>query len=437
MHASKPFEHLVPNADRPPSLGALDLSQDEVRDRFAWAIRQGNPHWLWPDISLEGWRNALLEIEDVTRQILSNGRTTALLSESANNVCVAAFTSGMGPLLSYWGARGLFQAPHDVLAILDLHHRHNALRMDMLAARATEAVESLASHGVGVTVLKGMQTAFAYFPTPSTRPIADIDFLIDEADKEMAGEVLSGLGYLPGRTMPCPPQQSWRLPTSASLPRSLMLTHCDDPWYIDLQTALSRRYSDGARMIQLDSLRTPDRMERWALSRSASALSPTAMVLHLACHAGCGLHNLMLVRLTELVLVVRKSSQERRFTWGDFIDLAQETGSLPSAFPALCLAERLCSGTVPEAVLETAEMHVPVAVRRVLRQLRPASAQRVLRWSLKERFMWTNSLPRLLRQVVAEIVPIGVPPRELLRIYNTRLWRLVRGTLTLQAPDGS
>jgi hypothetical protein len=80
-------------------------------------------------------------------------------------------------------------------------------------------------------------------------------------------------------------------------------------------------------------------------------------------------------------------------------------------------------------------MQAPAAVQRVVRRLRPASAQRVTRCSLEERFMWTTSIPRLVRQLVLDALPRHVSPSELLWIYQMRMWRLMRGTFTRTAPE--
>ena len=159
------------------------------------------------------------------------------------------------------------------------------------------------------------------------------------------------------------------------------------------------------------------------------------MLLHLSCHASCGLESLTLVRLTELVLVIRKGKRDGRFSWDAFMNFREEAAALPSAYPALRVAERLCPGTIPEAVLRSAERQALAAVHRVVRRLRPASAQRVTRCSLEERFMWTTSLPRLLRQLVLEVLPTNVSLAELMWIYRMRAWRLIRGTLTRRVSE--
>jgi hypothetical protein len=143
-----------------------------------------------------------------------------------------------------------------------------------------------------------------------------------------------------------------------------------------------------------------------------------------------------LLRLAELSLVARKGRERSHSFWDDFMSLATEAAVLPSAYPALLLTERLCPGTVPAQVLTAGEMKAPAAMLHVVQCLRPANAQSVLRCSLQERFMWTSSIPRLLWQIFFELFTIQAPMRDRLRIYRTRIWRIICGTLTRRAPDG-
>jgi hypothetical protein len=66
----------------------------------------------------------------------------------------------------------------------------------------------------------------------------------------------------------------------------------------------------------------------------------------------------------------------------------------------------------------------------VIARLAPHSAQRVLRCSLEERFMWSPSPWRRLIQIVRELHPPGLPVAALPSIYRARAWRLLHGTLT-------
>jgi hypothetical protein len=151
-------------------LNCLDLSAAQVKERFDTAVRNGNFLWLWPEVPVEAWQSSLRQIELITRQILLYGRSTYALTGSTEAICVAAFTSGMGPMLGFWAGQDMLEAPDDVIEMLKLHYRHNVMRMANLAERARVAAERLASKGVRAVVLKGMQSAFAYFPTPGCRP---------------------------------------------------------------------------------------------------------------------------------------------------------------------------------------------------------------------------------------------------------------------------
>lgn len=417
-------------------IDAFDLDESDVRARHDWAFHRGNIYWLWPETAPRAWQDALSQIEMATRQILTAGRATQALDGRVDDVGIAAYTSGMGPLLGYWAAEGILPVTGEVGAVLELHYRHNTLRMAKLAERTIEAVELIARAGIAVAVLKGMQTAFSAFPEPGTRPLSDIDLLIDPADREAAGVALREAGYRPGRTIPLPPQQCWRMEGTPELSRSLSLVHCDDPWYIDLQTSLDRRYSAGAPMITLDLVFGPRTTEEWPISSAGKVLSSPLQVLHLACHASCSFENLRLVRLVELALTISKGVKHGSFSWYDFGRVADRAGALQSAYPALFLTELLAPGTVCPTILTRSESQAPDAVRRVVRRLTPTNGQRVLRCSLEERFMWTSSLRGLVRQLRHELLPAEMPLRELLWVYRMRAWRVLRGSVTGRAPAG-
>jgi hypothetical protein len=75
------------------------LTADQVRERFRWAKRQGNPAWLWPSIAFEEWREALGAVERIVRARLSNSAIDERLDGNADAIGLAGYTSGVGPLL--------------------------------------------------------------------------------------------------------------------------------------------------------------------------------------------------------------------------------------------------------------------------------------------------------------------------------------------------
>jgi hypothetical protein len=412
------------------ALDAFDLDDAAVQRRFDWAVRQGNSLWVWPDTAAEAWQAALGQIEAIARDVLTRGRSSRTLEGRPEDVGVAGYTSGMGPLLGFWLGEGRIRASAGVAAVLRLHLEHNRIRMARMAGHATGIVDALAGRGLEVVVFKGMDTAWSVFPDPATRPLSDIDLLIDEADVPIANETLGGLRFVPGPIGYCPPAQSWRGADAPATPRSLAFAHMDDPWSVDLQTSLRRRYSWGAPVLELDRIRSPAMLEPWRLSPRAATMAAEARLVHLACHAGCGLVSLSLVRLVEIVLAIRAQPRERPIRWDVFVALAERAGALAMTYPALRFAEQLAPGTVAREVLARCEAVAPARVRRVIERLTPSSAQRVLRCSLEERFMWSPSPLRRLVQAVRELHPPGLPVRTLPAIYRARAWRLVRGTLT-------
>lgn len=412
-------------------LDTFNLEPDEVRRRFNWAATQGHPAWLWPDVAVEDWTDALERIAAVTREVLSEGGSNRLLDGDASAMSIAGYTSGMGPLLGHWLETGKIACSAAVAEICDLHLRHNRLRMAQLAEHAAAVSRALSDRAIAHTFLKGTHTAHEYFPEPGARPQSDIDLLIDRDDEPRAGEVLRACGFRAGLARAWPFERSWRHIGSAAQPRSLSLVHADDPWTIDLHTSLDRRLSPDTPIIALSAAAAEQGRARVAAWPAGQVFAQPFLLLHLAVHAGCGLESLTLVRLVELTLVIRTDFGADPASWHSFVAMAERAGALGSVYPALRLCGQLAPGTIPDRVLRRSRRHVPPAVLRVVDPLTPATAHRVLRCSLAERFMWAPSRRAIARQICGELFPPGSSSLPtLLGIYRTRLWRLARRTLT-------
>jgi hypothetical protein len=412
---------------------ASRLNENEVRSRFAWGVQQGVPYWLWPANSIPDWQSALCEIERVTRQILGSGRCDVPLHGEAEDVGIAAYTSGMGPLLGYWISAGLLDAPQDTEGVLELHYRHNSIRMERLAEQSSRAVAHLTGGGVKVTVLKGMHTAFTCFPTPGTRPTSDIDLMIPPEDKPAADWILRELDYLPERALTEPDEQFWRHVSSSVVPQSLSYVHLDDPWGIDLHTSANRRYARGAPIIRLDDLVGRTASDRWSLCQNARTLPPVANILFLACHAGCHFGNLRILRLVELILAIRQSQDQPGWCWDDLVELGLRTRTLSNAYAALALADTLAPDTVPEHVLLCCRRDTPDAVVQVVAALSPATAHCIRRFSLREHYMWTSSFSGKIIQLFYDIFPADQPFGSWANRLKIRFWRIVRGRVSISS----
>jgi hypothetical protein len=182
-------------------------------------------------------------------------------------------------------------------------------------------------------------------------------------------------------------------------------------------------------MIELDRALRSRSTSRWPLSSHGEVLAGADLLHYLACHASLGLVSLSLLRLTELIFVIRQLEEEDRLAWARFLELATLTGSPGSSYPALLMANLLVPGIVPDRVLKALEQVTPAAVRRVLASLAPATCQRILRCSLTERFMWTDSLGGWAREARGSLFP-SVGFGKLVGIYRLRAASVFNGAIT-------
>jgi hypothetical protein len=413
------------------SADGIDLTPEAVRARFDWATRQGQPMWLWPGVKIHDWHDALNAIEQVLRATLTGRQVTTLSDGDPEAIGIACYTSGVGPLLGFWLEQVVMTASPPVAEVLERHLRHNRLRMDRLSAEAVALATALTSAGVGVTVLKGLHTA-RYFPEPGTRPVSDIDLLVAGRDEQALASIMRALGYEPGLfSRGPPPQQEWRLPDVPVEPRSLCFVHADDPWSVDVQTSLNRRYSSGAPMISLDDALAGGARSPWSPVLEAEILAQPLLLLQLAVHASCGFQSLNMLRLVELALIVRRDVTEGLLSWDAFLALAEQLEALGLIYPALRLCEMLVPGTIPAEVMARCARRTPAAVRHVVDRLTPANAQRVVRYSIAEKFMWSSSRLSILRQLLSDVVPPGLGSASgLLGAYRKRAWKIARQTLS-------
>lgn len=407
------------------ALDALDLDRDEIARRFAWARRRAQPAWLWPDVQPEEWRRAMGRIEAAIRPILAGGSAGEPLGGDPRALGLAGYISGMGPLLGHWLEAGLLSAEPAIADLLALQLRHNRIRMEGLAREAASAAALLAGAGIVPTILKGMHTAWEYFPEPGTRPCSDIDIFIAQDEMARAEEVLASAGYAPGPRAASAAGRSWTAACAPIRLKSLTFVHADDPWTLDVHGSLDRPFSKlvVARLQRLAGTAgsTPS-----AVSPDAHVLGQPLLTLQLAAHASQDLANLTLLRLVELAWVIRRDVAAGRLSWEAATAAARRIEALGFLYPALEFAEQLLPGTVPEDVLLECGEAAPAAVRRMLRKFTPATAQRVDRWSLRERYMWCPTWKSRLRQTAHYLAPGAGRhrPRQLLAFYG---WRARRG----------
>jgi hypothetical protein len=404
---------------------SVELSPEQVNQRRIDARRNGYAAWLWPDVDIRHWRRALEEITSVTRKLLAGEANTTIACDDTNAMCIAAYTSGMGPFLGYWIERGVVRASDEIGTLFRLHLAHNRWRMARLSAVLQNAVEELNKKNIVPLVLKGMDTAFRYFPEPGTRPLSDIDLFVPADSIANTEQVFSSLGYRRVPRMRAPYACDWVHPSASQHPRTLAFVHEEDPWSFDILGSLDKRLPTGA-WIGLDSLLVP--AARGTGAGRALVMKQPLLTLYLAVHFSQTLLNTTILRALELVLVIRRDCALGVLDWDDFLRAANIIGGVRFIYPALIFAEQLAPGMIPTEVIEAVRSETPKNLRDVVANLTLSTAQPLDRHSVKERFMWAGSWREYLVQIGSELTldGRGAPFEAAAYSIGTKLWALRR-----------
>lgn len=419
------------DATHPP----IELSQTEIEDRFRWARRRGHVAYLWPDVPVNAWRAGLAEIERVTRAVLGTHTPPVALTPpagaDARALGIAAFTSGMGPLLGFWIEQGTLAAPGEVGALLRLHCEHGRRRADRMRTELTRVLDTLEAAGVSASVVKAAHTARCYFPEPGTRPAADIDLVIDPRDTRDATRALHDAGYELLKTRRRPWKSDWQPPGAPRTLRSLDLTHADNPLTVELHATADRNFF-GVRTLRFGPLDARNTKPLPELHAAANVLVQPWLTTYLAAHASEELHQLQLIRIVELATVIRHDVLSGDLDWLELSALIGWLGISRFVFPAFELAEQLVPGTVDPAAMAEMAAAVPPRMRQVLDRIGPATAQRLVSTPLEERFIWSNGPVQTVRRFAHMIWPTRGESGSLRRVYGTRVTRLIHGGVPLR-----
>lgn len=406
--------------------------QDEIAARLARYEKTRDGRDLWPEVGVRAFRAAQAEIGRVTSAVLAGAGPVSLHlppGVDPRALGVAAFATGMGPLLGYWCETGSVTAEPEVASLLAVHLDHGRRRAARLGAELDRIVATFAGRGIETLVLKGSHTARVYFPEPGTRPTADMDLLVSRDDRPAAEGALRGLGFAENAATVVEERSHWLPPDSGPV-RSLELAHADDPWSVDLHTSLDRQLLPGVSMT-LGRVEPSSGTAWHEFSRPGRILAQPLLLAHLALHASAHFYSMPLVRLVELVLVARRDFAGHAQRWREFDDLVGRTGAGRCVFPALDLAERLAPGAMNPRTLELVAAAAPRRLRRHVSALTPASAQRLHPSPVGERFLWPSSPRELLASALDLAWPREagrlVSPRKALQSHGRRLRRLFFG----------
>ena len=401
------------------AFAATELAPGEFSRRRNEARRRGSPAWLWREVPVERWTQAMRHISKAAGDVLA-GRPAHLPDGDLLALSLAGYTSGVGPLLGWWFEKGMLSTSAENGQLLQLHLKHARERAVYTAVQSRRIVACLSASGASPIILKGGYTAHRYFPEPATRPASDLDLLVRPDRQKQAEAALTQAGLecvSRGRR-----ESTWTLSGSAREPRSLWLVRADDPWSVDLHHSLDFAAGPGAPALRLDAAEPFD--------ECAGALRQPLLLLHLAVHASGGLHSLTLLRMIEIILVARRDFGDDPVAWDEFAATAIRANGLGAAFPALLMCEQLAPGTIPACVLDASAKVAPRRAKAIVENLDPATVQRVDRNSVAEHFMWVTGLRALLRQLRSDIAPHRGSAQSVWSIYEVRANRLLHGRVT-------
>ncbi len=389
---------------------------------------------LWPGVDRPSFDAAAAAIADVTASVL-NGRGPHRLHRPAQvtplALGVAALVSGMGPLLGYWIEQRRVVADAEATTVLGRHLEQGRRRFTRLARELTALLDVLGDRGIAATVLKGMHTGFRYFPEPGTRTIADIDILVPPDQLEATRRALRETGFREQRSTRRPFRSEWARP-GTDIVHSLELDHAENPWCVDLHVELERSYFRGLR-VRLDAPSPPAGAPFDLAGRPASGLAQPLLTAFLALHTSHGLDHLQLLRLVELVFVIRRDGASGALAWKDLARLLETSRALRFVYPALDLVEALAPGTVDGSLLARLRAEATPRQQRVVAAIRESGRLRLPRRSLDDKLMWTRGFPQLLRNVSELLWPSDQSLAETARLYGRRVAAALAGRLHIAA----
>jgi hypothetical protein len=380
----------------------------------------------------------MAEIARVTAALAGNGkretgngagRTEIEPSPDARVLGIAAHVAGMGPLLGWWIERGRLDAPPDLARLFAAHLDHGRRRAARLRARLETALAALRAERVTPTILKGMHTAWVYFPEPGTRPMADVDLLIDEAALPAARRALTAAGLSAVSTVWG--RITWR-PPGDHVPLSLEMTHADDPWELDLHRSLDRWFVDTVPA-RLGPVGPGDVVTLETGPAGARGLAQPLLTALLALHVSDHFEMTALARLVELAWVMRRDRETGALQWGALLERLRATGASAFVYPAFELTEKLLPGTVDATFRAAIRDDAPAAVRRAVDRTEPAGAMRMYARSLDTRFIWLNGWRSRLAWIGSRLWPhVGDVPASLPQVAGitaSRFWRVITGRM--------
>ena len=410
-------------------------AQAELTRRLDRFTRTQDPSALWPGLTERARVAAAGEIERVTRAVLRGEPHVSFDPDEKHDVyalSVAAHTTGMGPLLGRWMEEeriAAAPASGESLAWQLLHARRRAARMER---EVLPALDAMIAHDVVPVVLTGFHTARTYFEEPGVRRMSDVDLLVATNQLQYAESALRASGFRATGPQLTPYKQDWIGGGVEDRVFSVEVSDERTKWVIELHASLDRTFHPGA-VARLNGER--GRTMPFELgNRRLLALAPPVLLLEIACHCSQELGSNRLLRLVEIIRVIRAELASGRLHWDDVLAMLARTGAARYAYPALALAEDLAPGTVDARVLVLGARESTWAGRHTVRRLVPAGGS-IEALGLLRQIMWMRGPVAVLHRAMRLVAPSAQGRPGLLPTWRVRLGQLRAGLLSIRAPD--
>jgi hypothetical protein len=407
-----------------------------IQQRVALFRQTGDPSALWPGLTELDRVAALHELERVVRAVLGGVRAAHIDAPNAHSAYalrIAGHTSGTGALIGQWLISGLASARADVAAAFREQLAHSGRRAERMSREAAPAIDALIACGAEPVALRGFHTSRAYFEVPGMRRMADIDILVQPEMIARAESALRAGGFTPASAPLRPYKRDW---IGAGVSTEIMSVERDDErnkWILELHASLDRVFHPGA-VARLDSENS--RVETINIGgHRLRVLAAPVLLLTLACHCSQELDSSRLLRLVEIVRVIRAGRATGRLDWNEFPGMLRRTGAARYAYPAFALAEELAPGTIDARVLNLCRRESTWAARHTVARMVPAGGSPDQRGALRQ-LMWTRGTVAIAQRAMRNIWPASFTrPGDVVPGWRTRLRRIRAGLLSLRAPD--
>lgn len=394
-----------------------------------------DPNGLWPETTADQRLAAYQQILTATGQVLAGqpGRLEAATGSATRALGIAAFLSGMGPMLGWWIEQGVIAAPPSVAELLAEHLVHGRLRVPRATEHLRAVLAALSRRGIIPVVLKGSYTARRYFPDPAARSAADADLLVTPDQFPAARETLRALGMACLTRHTRPQREEWGPPGPLPV-QSIELRHEANPLVVDLHQSLDRTYFPGV-IAGLGSPASADLAPWDSPFGPTRVLAQPFLAAHLALHAGSDFPDGQLVRIVELVLVLRQDTAAGALALDPLRALLRRTNTERFAYPAFQMAATLSPEAVDPGLLGDLASATTPRMRDAVAACFHSLPFHSGRKSIQLHLVWAKGPCQVARKLLDLAYPTGpdISLRDRLRIWRRRLGFLASGRVGWRA----